>query len=321
MSRLWKQTEEYSGAIRDSLRFLLLSYNAAHSTLMTRVVVKQKSPDFVITGAQSGVLYVSSLPVEKNIFEGIRRKIGVLKQAFQLVGGSRSTVRVYNKSSTTLAVRSRSVDYVFTDPPFGDYIPYSELNQINEAWLGQLTGRSDEVVVNQSQGKGIPEYGHLMSEVLRGVSRSLKNDGQMSLVFHSASAGVWKALVEAYRGNKLKVINSSILDKVQTSFKQTNSVIKVQGDPILLLEKEDLRSHKPVPQKKSADSTTQVMIRRIIRKAYAPAKDPSEKSPERMYSRYVNACLESGKHVAYDAGEFYALLQHELPKMNAGISR
>jgi hypothetical protein len=56
---------EFSEDVRDALKLLILSYNATHSTLMTRIVVKRGQPDFVLTGAQSGVLYVSGLPVEK----------------------------------------------------------------------------------------------------------------------------------------------------------------------------------------------------------------------------------------------------------------
>lgn len=35
---------------------------------MTRVVAKRNAKDFVLTGAQSGVLYISKLPVEKIFF-------------------------------------------------------------------------------------------------------------------------------------------------------------------------------------------------------------------------------------------------------------
>ena len=62
---LWEKAKAYEPSIRDAIHLLLLSYNASHATLMARVVVKKGSKDFVLTGAQSGVLYVSSLPVEK----------------------------------------------------------------------------------------------------------------------------------------------------------------------------------------------------------------------------------------------------------------
>jgi hypothetical protein len=39
----------------------------------------------VTTSAQSGVLYVSGLPVEKNLFKGLRRKLKTIVQAFETI--------------------------------------------------------------------------------------------------------------------------------------------------------------------------------------------------------------------------------------------
>ncbi|HEX7095582.1 MAG TPA: DNA methyltransferase, partial [Acidimicrobiales bacterium] len=82
LGTLWAAIETEPADLRDALRLLVLSYNATHSTLMTRVVVKSGMKDFVLTGAQSGVLYVSSLPVEKNVIDGVRRKIDTFRSAF-----------------------------------------------------------------------------------------------------------------------------------------------------------------------------------------------------------------------------------------------
>ena len=115
---------------------------------MTRVVVKQAQKDFSVTGSQSGVLYISGLPVEKNVFSGVRRKAETLSKAFAVTRGSRSKVTVHQQSSTKLDLTDGSISYVFTDPPFGDYIPYSEVNQLNELWLvdqDQTTKRSSSV--------------------------------------------------------------------------------------------------------------------------------------------------------------------------------
>jgi hypothetical protein len=59
MATLWNLIESFPANLQDGLRLLVLSYNSTHSTLMTRVVVKDGESDFVLTGAQTGVLYVS----------------------------------------------------------------------------------------------------------------------------------------------------------------------------------------------------------------------------------------------------------------------
>lgn len=43
--------------------------------------------------------------------------------------------------------KTGSIDFVFTDPPFGDFIPYAEVNQINELWLNHTTDREKRLLV------------------------------------------------------------------------------------------------------------------------------------------------------------------------------
>lgn len=314
-SKLWEKIEKCPGEYKDSLKLLLLSYNASHSTLMSRVVIKKNTTDFVITGAQSGVLYISNLPVEKNILDGVKRKVTTLKQAFELVENSKSQVKVYNSSSTELNIPKNTIDYVFTDPPFGDYIPYSEINQINEAWLGSLTNKDEEAIISVSQNKGISEYTNLMSSVFSEINRVLKIEGKMSLVFHSAKAEIWKALIDSYQSAGFFVLSSSILDKIQGSFKQVTSAIKVQGDPILLLSK----SKEEQKKKLHSRNTDAVIIKRVINHAYNISVNKDERKPERLFSRYVNACIESGIPVSLGAREFYSIIEKEVLKFQLTV--
>ena len=139
LAGLWELAENEPKPIRDALRFWISSYNSSHSTLMTRVVAKQDQPDHVLTSAQPGVLYISGLPVEKNVFHGLRRKMKTIRDAFATLRGLDGQVEVRQGSSTRTHLADASVDYVFTDPPFGGNIPYSEVNFISEAWLGRST--------------------------------------------------------------------------------------------------------------------------------------------------------------------------------------
>lgn len=300
MAKIWESIDEFSADIQDALRLLVLSYNATHSTLMTRVVAKSNQKDFVLTGAQSGVLYISSLPVEKNIFAGLRRKIKVFREAFAAVQSSNSRVEVFNATSTKLRLADKSVDYVFTDPPFGDYIPYAELNQINEAWIGTTTHRVDEIIVSPSQGKDIDAYGALMRLVFSEIGRVLKNQGKATVVFHSAQAAVWRALAEAYVGSKFEVRASSVLDKLQASFKQVVSDVAVKGDPVLLLAK----AYQRIPYRAPTDKSEQI-IKEILARAAGQVKDSKERTAERLYSRYISRCLEMGLSVSINAASFY----------------
>ncbi len=303
LSVLWELANKAPARLRKALRFLILSYNATHSTLMTRVVVKRDQKELVLTGAQSGVLYISGLPVEKNILEGLARKIGVISRAFSAVEGSRSKVEVVNKSSASLAISARTVDYVFTDPPFGDYIPYAEINQINEAWLGKLTKRKDEVIVSASQRKGVGEYAELMARVFSEIGRTIKNHALVTVVFHSAKPAVWSALSSSYQAAGLALRATSVLDKTQSSFKQVVSEGSVKGDPILLLGKEVATRVLNGHSNGLADRIANDIISR------AASLGGKEGTPQRLYARMVARCLEENVAVPMSATEFYGLIK------------
>ncbi len=158
MYKLWELTDTYPEIEANALKLLLLSYNSTHSTLMTRVVAKQNVKDFVLTGAQSGVLYISRLPVEKNILLGLKRKVKPFNETYAMLEGCSGTITVHNQSSSKMIEKNQSIDFVFTDPPFGDYIPYAEVNQINELWLPSVTNRSEEVIISDAQNKTVESY-------------------------------------------------------------------------------------------------------------------------------------------------------------------
>ena len=304
LTALWNGIASAPARLQPALKLLVLSYNTAHSTLMTRVVIKNGEKDFVLTGAQSGVLYISSLPVEKNVFEGVRRKVETFKTAFATVAGSRSSVDVRNASSARLHLKDGSVNYVFTDPPFGDYIPYAEINQLGEAWLGKLTNREEEIIMSSAQEKGVTEYADLMAQVFSEISRVLADDGKATVVFHSSKAAVWRALMRAYQDAGLTVKISSVLDKVQTSFKQTVSTVSVKGDPLLLLGKNSSLKASPRPAARYGES--EAIIDSLLSKATRLDTGHKERTVERLYSRYVSKCLERGVSAMLSAEPFYS---------------
>jgi 16S rRNA G966 N2-methylase RsmD len=294
ISTLWELAGEFPDNLRDALRLLVLSYNSTHSTLMTRIVVKKGQSDFVLTGAQSGVLYISGLPVEKNVITGIQRKAKVFTDAFSMVHGSSSKVLIHNTSSEKMEIPDACIDYVFTDPPFGGYIPYAELNQINELWLGNTTDRAKEIIVSSAQGKDVSEYGRMIGRVFKEIARTLKPQGLATVVFHSAHSDVWRVLAQSYAEAGFTVKATSVLDKIQASFKQIVSEVSVKGDPLLLLSK-----GRGTVSSMDGES----VIREIL--ADAALAQQSERDPQRLWSRFVSRCLELGVDIPMDAKEFY----------------
>ena len=299
MSQLWRLAGRYPEKYADALKLLLLSYNATHCTLMTRVVAKQNAKDFVLTGAQSGVLYISKLPVEKNILLGLRRKAKPFEEAYRMLESCSGGLEVRNMSSAKMIEPDKCIDFVFTDPPFGDYIPYAEVNQINELWLSEVTNREDEIIISDAQNKGIDSYQSMLTSVFREVARVTKRDHYIAVVFHAAKATVWGAFADSIRNAGLEILVSSFLDKTQASFKQVVSKGSVQGDPIFLL-----REHEP----STVSKLTEVQILDQIIK-HNPHK--TEIDMRHCYSLFIGHCLESGITVNMDAKKVYRYIEEK----------
>lgn len=297
LATMWRLIDDEPEELREALRLLVLSYNASHSTLMTRVVLKKNSKDFVVTGAQSGVMYVSGLPVEKNVFTGVKRKTKTFVAAFELLHGLSGEATIVTGSSADLHLADESIDYVFTDPPFGGYIPYAEINQLNELWLGQTTKTEDEAIISPSQGKGVNEYQALLTSVFSEVARVMKPSADATLVFHSSQASVWQALTASLSDAGLGVTAASILDKTQASFKQVNGHVAVSGDPLLRVRKLEVGTSLRVT------GTMQDLA--MVERNSARGVPATPRERQHRYSELVGTALVNGVPITMDARAVY----------------
>lgn len=94
--------------------------------------------------------------------------------------------------------------------PFGDFIPYAEVNQINELWLNHTTDREKEIIISPSQEKSVADYQCMLTRVFTEISRVLKPDHYAAVVFHAAKAKIWEAFEHAILDSGLAVCMTSI---------------------------------------------------------------------------------------------------------------
>ncbi len=179
----------------------------------------------------TGTLYIPQLRSIGNVYRIFENKIDVLKKYYETLERLQANgqVKLYQRSATNLrGTPDASIDYVFTDPPFGSNIFYADCNILAEAWLGKLTSTEAEAVVNKSLkvdkgGKSLSEYGSLMEDSFKEIARVLKPNGKMHLVFNSTDGDVWAMILSALRKANLKIVRTLSLDKVQKSFKGNRS--------------------------------------------------------------------------------------------------
>ena len=103
-------------------------------------------------GPTPGTLYIPSLVKELNIINQFRDAVRDYSKAYS--NYSEGNVLITTQSSTAVPqIPDNTIDYIFTDPPFGSNIMYSELNFIWESWLNVFTNEKREAIVSQLHGK------------------------------------------------------------------------------------------------------------------------------------------------------------------------
>jgi DNA modification methylase len=176
----------------------------------------------------SGAYYVGSQISEVPPWYILEGKLRRLANAFASISTSSSSVCVSTSSCTSLPIPDGAIDYVFTDPPFGDNFPYAELNYLVESWHGLFSELSMDAIVdrgkkNKEAQKTLSDYQSVMSRCFAEYFRVLKPGRWMTVVFSNSKNVVWHAIQEALGDAGFVVADVRTLDKQQRSFRQVTS--------------------------------------------------------------------------------------------------
>ena len=250
----------------------------------------------------SGTLYLGSMHSEISPWYALAGKIKRLKSVVSAVEG---TACISTNSATAAILPENSVDYVFTDPPFGDNLSYAELNFLWESWLQVFTNTTPEAIISETQSKDLTAYRQLMTDSFKEMYRVLRPGRWITVVFHNSKASVWNAIQEALARAGFLVAQVTVMDKQQGTFKQVTSAGAVKNDLIINAYKPRAgftqRFLSQAGQKLEADFVRQHL-------AQLPVAANVERSKEMLYSKYLAYYVQHGYQVVYNAEQFYRTL-------------
>ncbi len=308
---LWKKGEKLSGKELQRLwRFLLQSVMVS----FTRRNRFLKNAYSQVNRALSGTLYIGSTISEPSPTYVLTGKI---KRFSTAIPKARPAATITTQSLASISLPTNSVDYVFIDPPFGDNLPYAELNFLWEAWLGVFTNASQDTVVSGKQEKSLSAYTDMMTACLKEVHRVLKPGRWATIEFHNSKNAVWTAIQEALGRAGFIIADVSVLDKGMRTKKQLHAKA-VDKDLVISAYKpngglEDrfrleagteqgvwdfVRTHLgKLPVFLTKDSQVQVV---------------AERQNFLLFDRMVAFHVQRGVTVPFSAGEFYQGLDQRL---------
>ncbi len=260
----------------------------------------------------SGVYYISSLISEVSPWYILGGKVERLTRAFGALQSPAAGTIVSTLSATAAPEAESSIDYVFTDPPFGENIPYADLNFIVESWHRVRTDTGPEAVVDQPKHKGLHEYQELMTASFRSYYQRLKPGRWMTVEFHNSHNAVWNAIQEALWAAGFVVADVRGLDKQTGSYRQVTTTKTTKQDLVISAYKPNGGLAQRFELEAGSEDGAWDFVRTHLRQLpifvarNGRAVRVTERVDHLLYDRMVAFHVQRGVTVPLSAAELYA---------------
>jgi len=194
---------------------------------------------------------VAKQPIELPAWETFHdRATNVLKakveidQAIQLrrqTGGWSGRFEMHSKDVEDLSSDlANSVDYIFTDPPYGGHISYLDLSTLWTSWLGLPLAnkiREKELIVGGELNLSESVYIERLALSVKACVKMLKKDRWISLVFQHWNPSYFEAILSSATegGAELRAAVSQVGDPIWSMHKKKNNSV-LAGEMILTFQ-------------------------------------------------------------------------------------
>ena len=251
-AKLFSLIEKYATGSVKNLFLIAFTANLANCS---KLVPPIKSRGTLSQGAWMTGFYIGETYIENNVLhyyenrinKAIKGKEDYLKffSGDLLTEPIQSTYQITNFDAKKLQFPDKSVDYVFTDPPYGDSVPYFEQSIIWNSWLGFTPDYQQEIVISDSKQrqKNIDTFENDINSAFSEIRRILKDNKYFSLTFHSLSGLEWKTVSNACVFNNFNVVDYEWLEQKTYPPRQLNRVKSIKGDVLVTFRKNPEPAH------------------------------------------------------------------------------
>ncbi len=134
-------------------------------------------------------------------------------------------------------IANESVDYIYTDPPYGKKIPYLDLSIMWNAWLDLKVTEQDyqhEAIEGGEHDKSKAEYNELIAKSIEEMYRVLKFDRWMSFVFAHKDPEFWHLIINTAERCGFEYAGAVAQKNGQTSFKKRQNPFTVLSGQLII---------------------------------------------------------------------------------------
>lgn len=318
LASLWKEACSLKDSrVKRMVQFAITGLMQAASRM------NRHKPNFTAS-ILMGTLYVGSFIEESNVMRLLLpRTEKALKLLAVIPCGENCYVSTEHAGNLNY-LTDCSIDYIFTDPPFGSNIFYGDCSFLWESWIGEFTNDAKEAVWNKSRkpsegGKTLDDYKRLITESFREMYRVLKPNRWATVVFSNSDDRVWEGIQDAAHQAGFVIYGGKEFDKVQRSFK---GIKGEKGQEKVISKDVLLNLHKPLTplvrnsELKKIDDVEGFVLQQIKEHLqYLPPDAPTNERTVDAITRAVQRrVLEQGCSMQGFSAGFVADVLHEVQR-------
>lgn len=267
-----------------------------------------------------GVYYIPSQHAEPSPWYVLQGKLKRLGKAFSKKVAFSGHTLVSTGDCADSGLPDISVDYIFTDPPFGENLHYADLNFLVESWHGLFTASDSEAIVDTAKKKTTADYQHLMRECFREYFRVLKPGRWMTVVFSNSSNQIWRAIQEAMGTAGFVIADVRTLDKKQGSYRQVTSSA-VKQDLVISAYKPTAELTEKFSLDTADESSAWAFIAEHLKhvpvfvgRSGEEAEPVIERTPQMLHDRMVAFFVQRRMSIPISSPDFFAGLDERYAK-------
>lgn len=301
LSKFFKYAADFKTG--ENLKFVLTSILPKLNN-MNRYMPQHGSRALV--GPMANTLYIPPMFVENNSLDQFVFQKRKIAKAFSGLDYSPGSIH----SATKNIIKDQTIDYVFTDPPFGANIMYSELNFLSESWLKVKTNNKNEAIQNKTQGKNTLDYQNLMTESFTEYYRVLKQGGWMTVEFSNTSAAVWNAIQNSIQRAGFIISSVTAIDNTRGGLHAMLGPTAVKQNLIISCYKPELDFINKITQGNS-ELTVWEFVNNHLKHLPVHLKHNNqtlaviERNPKVILDRLISFFIVRGLPVPIDARDFH----------------
>ena len=244
-SKLLSLIESKSSGNEQNLFKLAFTANLANCS---KLVPPIKSRGDMSQGAWMTGFYIGDTYLENNVLHYFENRLD------KIIKGKKDYISFFDKDhfnkytntytvtqydAKSLQISSDSIDYIFTDPPYGDAVPYFEQSIIWNSWLKLTPEYKEEIVISDSKyrDKSTLKFEEEINEAFSEIRRVLKLGGYFSLTYHSLSGLEWRAITNACIKNGFEMVSFEWLVQKTFTPRQLNRSKSIKGDVLVTFQK------------------------------------------------------------------------------------